>query len=143
MNLPNIFNFDLTRLSEPYANELLKINEQINEQGLVITLEDAKQIINTRDKVLNNYGRVELSLQATEKIMKLFSYSSFINQNNYVRSINDLQETFYYLRNETKDKISDDKLIELMKDLFENSCEGSIELLNSLLEEFSVNYRKG
>lgn len=142
MNLPNIFNFDLTRLSESYANELLKINEQINEQGLGITLEDAKQIINTRDKVLNNYGRVELSLQATEKIMKLFSYSSFINQNNYVGSINDLQETFYYLRNETKDKISDDELIELMKDLFENSCEGSIELLNSLLEEFFIKYRK-
>lgn len=142
MNLPNIFNFDLTRLSESYANELLKINEQINEQGLGITLEDAKQIINTRDKVLNSYGRIELSLQSTEKIMKLFSDSSFINQNNYVSSINDLQETFYYLRNETKDKISDDELIELMKDLFENSCEGSIELLNSSLEQFSIKYRK-
>lgn len=142
MNLPNIFNFNLTKLSESYVNELFKINEQINENGLSITLEDAKQIINTRDRVLNNYGRVELSFQVTEKLMRVFSNSTFINQNNYVGIINDLQETFYYLRNETKDTISDVELIELMKDLFENSCEGSIELLNSLLEEFSKDYRK-
>lgn len=142
MSLPNIFNFEQTMLSKANINELLETNKEIKKNGLMLNLEDVKQLINVRDKVLNSYGRVELSFQVTKKLIKVFSSSAFVNDENYVWILNDLQETFYYLKNETEDKISDDKLIELMKDLFENSCEGSIELLNSNLEEFSRNFRK-
>lgn len=142
MNLPNIFNFEQVILSEVYINELLQVNEETKKNGLVLTFQDVKQIINVRNKVLKNYGRIELSFEVTKNLIKAFSSSAFINDNNYMCIINDLQETFYYLKNETEDKLGDNKLIELMKDLFENSCEGSVELLNSYLEEFSRNFRK-
>lgn len=142
MNLPNIFSFEETRLSKLYINELLQTNEETKKYGLLLTLEDVKQIINVRNKVLENYGRIELSFEVIKRIIKVFSSSAFINDKNYVWILNELQEAFYYLKNETEDRIGDDKLIELMKDLFENSCEGSVELLCSRLEEFSRNFRK-
>lgn len=142
MNLPNIFNFEQTMLSEVYINELLQTNEETKKYGLELTLEDSLQIINTRNKVLKNYGRIELSFEVTKKLIEGFASSAFINDKNYVEILNELQETFYYLKNETEDKLGDDILIELMKDLFENSCEGSIELLNSNLEGVSRNFRK-
>lgn len=40
-----------------------------------------------------------------------FSNSPFISQFNYVTTLNDLIETFYYFKNETLDEISDDELI--------------------------------
>lgn len=38
--------------------------------------------------------------------------------------------------------ISDEELINIMKDMFHNSCEGSLELLSSSLEEFSRKLRR-
>lgn len=142
MNLINIFNLEQSILNGQYINELLQTNEETKKYGLVLTLEDVKQIINVRNKVLKGYGRIELSFDVTKKMIKAFSSSAFVNDKNYVFIINDMQETFYYLKNETEDKIGDDKLIELMKDLFENCCEGSVELLNSYLEEYSRSFRK-
>lgn len=142
MDLISLLNFGPSVLNEANINELLEVNEEIKKDGIVLTLEDAKQIINVRNKVLKGYGRVELSFEITKKLIKVFSSSTFINDKNYMYILNDIQETFYYLKNETEDRLGDNKLIELMKDLFENCCEGSVELLNSHLEEFSRDFRK-
>ncbi|MCD2346639.1 DUF6323 family protein [Clostridium guangxiense] len=142
MNIPDIFTLEQASLNEFYANELLQTNEETEKYGLVLTLEDAKQIIKQRRKTLKGYGRIDLNFDVVKKIIKIFSSSTFINDENYVDIIIGLQETFYYLKNETEDQIGDDKLINIMKNLFENSCEGSLELLNSRLEEFSRTFRK-
>lgn len=142
MNLPNILNLEQSSLSEFYANELLQTNKEIEKYGLKLTLEDAKQIIKQRNRTLKCYGRIDLNFDVVKKIIKVFSSSTFIDDKNYVDIIAGLEETFYYLKNETEDQIGDDKLINIMKNLFENSCEGSVELLNSKLEEFSRTFRK-
>lgn len=142
MSLPSIFNFTELMMGETYINELLETNKETKEYGLALTIEDVKQIINVRNKILNNYGRVELSFDVTKKIIEEFSPSAFIDDKNFVSTINELLESFYYLKNETEDKIGDKELIHLMKGLFENSCEGSIELLNSSLQEFSRKFRE-
>lgn len=143
MNLPNIFNFNQSILTEVYANDLLQLNEETKKYGLELTLEDVKQVMNARNKVLKGYGRVELSFDVTKNLVKTFSTSAFVNEKNYVSILNDLQELFYYMKNETEDKLSDEKIIKLMKEKFEDSCEGSIDLLNSCLEEYSRSFRKG
>lgn len=143
MNFPNIFNLSKSILSEACTNELLQLNEETKNYGLELTLEDVKQVINTRNKVLKSYGRVELSFDVTKRLIETFSTSAFVNEKNYVNILNDLQESFYYMKNETEDKLSDEKIIKFMKEKFENYCEGSIDLLNSCLEEYSRNFRKG
>lgn len=142
MKLPSIFNFTGLMISETYINEVLEVNEEIREFGLELTAKDVTQIINARNKVLYNYGRVELSYDVTKKIIKEFGSSFFVNNENYISIFNEMNELFYYIKNETEDKIGDDNLIYIMKDLFDHSCGGSVELLMSNLEEFARNFRK-
>lgn len=141
MNLPDILNLEQILLSEASINELLQVNEETRANGLVLTAEEARQIIKTRNRVLKSYGRIELSFEASKKLITALSASTFVTEENYIRIISDMQETFYYLKNETEDRLGDDYLIGIMIDLFENSCEGSVELLNSCLEAFSRDFR--
>ena len=47
-----------------------------------------------------------------------------------------MQDAFYYFKNESDDRISDDELIEYMKDTFDGKAQGSIEYLTGTsLEE--------
>ncbi|EKN42403.1 hypothetical protein CFSAN001627_06965, partial [Clostridium botulinum CFSAN001627] len=58
-----------------------------------------------------------------------FCDSPYISQYNYSETINELVEIFYNYKNETLDYISDDELIEIMKENFDNYCQGSLEIL--------------
>ena len=142
MNLPSIFNSMDSLMKEMQTNEILKVNEKTEKYGLTLTAEDAVEIVEIRNHLLRSYGRVELDMEATKKLIHCFSTSPFINQEDYAASLKELQEIFYYLKNETADEIGDDNLIEVIKDLFDNSCEGSIELLQGReLAAFVRGYR--
>lgn len=67
MNLPDIFNLEQVSLNEFYANELLQTNEETEKHGLVLTLEDAKQIIKQRNRTLKGYGRIDLNFDVVKK----------------------------------------------------------------------------
>ncbi|MDT8716825.1 hypothetical protein IAI10_09155 [Clostridium sp. 19966] len=143
MNLPDFFNPQKLSISQRNIDEILSLNKEMHKDSLTLAEDDAKAILKTRDKLLNNLGRVDINLDTTKKIIISFSSSAFINDENYLFILNDLQEAFYYIKNETEDAIGDDKIIGLMKDAFENQCEGSIELLNVNLEKFARNFRSG
>jgi len=142
MLLPMVLNSVNPLLKETYMDELLKSNERTKEYGLVLTAEEAKKIIEARNNILHSYGRVELGNEVTKELIEKFYTSAFINDENYVSMLNEFHEIFYYLKNETEDKIADDKLIGIMKDYFENSCGGSVELLKSTLEVFAEDFRR-
>lgn len=142
MNFPSILSIEEVRLKEFFINELLRTNEETKKLGLELTREDANQIVSTRSKVLKNYGRVELGFGVILRLIECFSESAFINEENYAATLNDLQEAFYVMKNETEDELGDEKIIELMKDMFENSCGGSVELLYGSLEAVSKNFRQ-
>lgn len=111
--------------------QIVNINEKSIDYGLTLTSEDAKELICTRDEILRSYGRVEVGSGVLGKIIETFCDSRYILKDNYKDILSDLLDTFYYIKNESLDFISDDELIEIMKDLFENKCHGSIELLQS------------
>ena len=76
-----------------------------------------------------------------KRISRGFCASPYVDDQNYLSILYDLQEIFYYLKNETDDKIGDSPLISMMKEYFDNICMGSLELLKSKLEEFSERFR--
>jgi hypothetical protein len=137
-------------LKDILINEIMQLNNKSRKYGLILSAEDAREIIEARNRVLRSYGRVELDSGVTKKLILSFCDSPFINQEDYAIIINDLQEIYYYLKNETEDLIGDDELLQIMKELFNTSCGGSRELLagreldvlvrdmkyKSLLEEF-------
>ncbi len=141
MFLPRIFNEIGISVQRKRLNELLALNEKTKEFGLVLTPDEIKDMIKARNKVLRDIGRVELGIDVTRELIEVFSTSSFIDKDNYVSMLNELHEIFYYLKNETEDRIGDFKLIEMMKEKFDGECAGSVELLKSNLEEFANRFR--
>ncbi|WP_036734990.1 DUF6323 family protein [Paenibacillus zanthoxyli] len=142
MYLARIFNSLNISMQEHYMNELLELNEKTKEYGLVLTPQDVELMMAARNEVLHSYGRVELSIEVTKVLIEVFSASSFIQQENYADTLNELHEVFYDLKNETEDRISDMKLIHRMKEMFEEDCEGSLGLLKSKLEEYAEEFRR-
>lgn len=142
MYLSRIFNSLNVSMQEQHMAELLELNEKTKEFGLILTPQDAQLMLAARNQVLYGCGRVELGIEVTRELIEVFSASSFIRQENYADTVNELHEIFYYLKNETEDRISDMKLIHIMEELFEKDCEGSLDLLKSRLEEYAEEFRR-
>lgn len=60
-----------------------------------------------------------------------------------METITRLQEIFYLYKNESMDELTDDELLDYMKEAFEGECEGSLEFLEeTVLEGFARNIRR-
>ena len=136
--------FKSNLLGKQVFNEIFQCNEVTREYGLKLSEEDVNEIINTRNGALQKSGRIEFNGQIINKIITAFCDSPYISQYNYGDTINELVEIFYNYKNETLDYISDDELIEIMKENFDNYCQGSLELLEGkVLYKIAENIRSG
>ncbi len=147
MILPSVFDSMEVLLKDKHISEILKINEKFSEKGLNLTKGEALEIIETRSRLIKNYERIVIDNEATKFLIEEFGNSSFITRENYVSTINELQEVFYYIKNENGEKLSDNKLIIALKRIYEDVCKGSLELLRGkgveeFLKEFKTNSLK-
>jgi hypothetical protein len=134
----------VTTSRQKVINMLVSTNRQSQRHGLVLTEENALQIVDARNEALKTMGRLELGFEVINKIIRLFCPSPYINQTDYANIICELVEAFYYMKNETLEQIGDDDLIYIMRDLFDNRCFGSIELLTGReLEKLTAQIRAG
>ena len=121
-------------------NEILDLNEKSQIYGLTLNKEDVKEIINSRDNTLKNYGRIELDIGITKMIIENLYKSQHTDKDDYVYAINDLHEVFYYLKNETLDQISDIEIIDIIDEVY-NNYSGRIDIVQEKCEEFAKSYR--
>ncbi|EJO5348694.1 hypothetical protein NRP93_002826 [Clostridium botulinum] len=136
--------FQSNLLDTRVFNDIIQCNEVTREYGLKFLDKDVKEIINTRNIALQKSGRIEFNGQIINKIIISFCDSPYISQYNYSDTINELVEIFYNYKNETLDYISDDELIEIMKENFNSYCQGSLEILEGkVLYKISENIRYG
>lgn len=147
-NMLTPFNFfsggELTQAqNREFCRKLLELNDNTIQKGLVLSETDARELIETRNKSLSDNSRVEIGIGIVPKIIERFSQSAFIHQSNYSETLNELVDIFYYIKTESKDKISDNDLIDLMWDYFENRCFGSIELMAGRELEILLKYIHG
>jgi len=135
----------LQKLSENYqVGQILKTNETSKENGLTLTEEEAKALVAARGDTLREERRVEFGDSISPKLIRTFADSSFINQEDYAETIARLQEIFFLYKNESMDMVSDDELLGIMKNAFENESGGDLEYLEgTALEAFARNVRAG
>lgn len=114
---------------QPVDDKILALNEVSREYGLVLTAEDAKELSELRERSLKDNERLEIGLGAMEGVIRRFSKSSFINQENYAYVIAEVTDLFYYIKTETDDRISDNELLDELYLRFEQRCRGSVDLL--------------
>ncbi|KPI54993.1 hypothetical protein KW94_05080 [Clostridioides difficile] len=129
-------------LKEIERNELLETNEESKEYGLTLSESDVKDIITSRNYTLKGYGRIELDIKTTKQLIENIYKSQFTNINDYLETINDMQEIFYYLKNETDDKICDDEIIELLDELYEKFS-GNLDNVRGEADEFAKEFKFG
>ncbi|XAM36747.1 hypothetical protein TPHSE_10270 [Terrisporobacter petrolearius] len=123
-------------------NELLKINDESSAYGLILTPEDVEEIIKSRGYSLKNYGRIDLNMDVTKKLINKIYTSQYTDKDDYVEIINDLQDIFYYLKNETLDEISDNEIIDIIVEFYEKTS-GRIDNIQNLTEKFALEYKLG
>jgi len=116
--------------------EIRQTNEKTQVYGLALTEENITELVELRGQALKNTGRVEFGGGILPKLMEAFCKSPYVDASNFVAVLADLQDAFYYFKNESEDRFSDDDLIEFMEKVFNGEAHGSTELLCAVsLEE--------
>lgn len=129
--------YELMQLQISAAKEEIRCCEQLNQlYGLTLTEADITELVELRGQALRKTGRVEFGGGILPKLIRTFCKSTYVDRYNYTVVLADLQDAFYYFKNESEDRFSDDELIEFMASAFNGRAEGTSEILTSIsLEE--------
>lgn len=111
------------------TDKILACNEEIGKYGLALTEQQVLELVQTRTNALKENKRIELNGGIVDKLVLAFCNSPYIDKDTYEDTLHELIGLFYDLKNNTWDTISDDDVIEFMKNAFNNRCHGSLELL--------------
>lgn len=129
---------------EERVNAILKTSEGIEKYGLSITKKDAEELAVAGKNSLKEQRRVEFNGGIMPKLISEFCDSSYIQQDNFMEILTQLQDIFYQYKNEMMDEITDDELIHFMKEQFETICYGDLEYLaGTCLNNFATAIRAG
>ena len=123
---------------------VMETNSQTQRFGLTLSQEEAELLVQDRLDSLQQQKRVEFGEGILPKIIFTFCDSQYISQDNYVETIGRLQDIFFLFKNEALDLLSDDELLQFMKEQFETICFGDADYLESTcLEIFASAVRSG
>jgi uncharacterized protein YbcC (UPF0753/DUF2309 family) len=122
----------LSLINSGKKQQLQKIeecNQYTRKFGVSLSQEEALQLLESRKASLKQEERIEFGEGILSKLIFTFCDSPYIFQDNYVQTIEALQDIFYLFKNESLDELSDDELLTYMKDYFDGECEGDLEFL--------------
>lgn len=112
------------------AKEEIRCCQELNRfYGLTLSEADITELVELRGEALRNTGRVEFGGGVLPKLIRAFCKSPYIDSYNYATTLGDLQDAFYYFKNESHDLFSDDDLIEFMEKVFNGQAHGSTDVL--------------
>ncbi|BCN30650.1 DUF6323 family protein [Anaeromicropila herbilytica] len=128
-------------------NEIQKViecNEYTKKYGVILSEKDVIELYHSRKDALIEQERIELGGSILPKLIFQFCDSAYIYQDNYLEMLEGLQDIFYLYKNESLDELTDDELLEYMKEHFEEECQGSLDYLaDTCLEDYCRNLREG
>jgi len=143
MNMVDIYRSMGGVVKQLNLGDVLASNEVSQKYGLVFTAVEAEELIEARNRSISSHGRVELGIDVVKKMIAVFCTSAYINRDDYAATISELIDIFYYMKNETEDRIGDDELIDMMYENYNGSCKGSLDLLrNRELALYADSFRR-
>lgn len=124
--------------------EILACNEETARFGLALSREEARELAMRRDESMRKWERVEFGRGILEKLIFMFCDSPYLDQDNYAEVLEQLQDMFYEFKNETLDRMTDDELLEFMREQFDEVCFGDVEYLEgTCLDRLAQEVRRG
>lgn len=140
----NIFSMIVVGQQKQELQKVVACNEYTQKFGVCLSEQEAIQLLQSRKENLREQERIEFGEGILSKLIFNFCDSPYIYQDNYLETIEALQEIFYLYKNESLDELSDDELITYMKVQFDGDCQGSLEFLeDTSLEKFCREIREG
>lgn len=142
--MEDIFSLIMDVKQKSELENILEINKYTCNFGLSLNEQEVMELREHREFCLKEQKRVEFKGGILEVLIKEFCDSSYIFQDNYVETIEVLQEIFYLCKNESLDELSDDEIIEFMRGHFEGKCQGDLDYLEQIcLEDLCRSVRSG
>ncbi|GFI21291.1 hypothetical protein IMSAGC011_00052 [Lachnospiraceae bacterium] len=131
-------------LEQTQIQKVMESNQYTEQYGLILAEQDTKVLMQERKSTLMEQKRVEFGESILPRIIYEFCDSAFISQSNYLESLIRLQEIFFLYKNEMLDEISDEELLNFMKQQFETVCFGDFDYLEgTCLDLFAQAIRAG
>lgn len=123
---------------------LISCNDRTRQYGLSLSEDEAAELVVCRNDSLKKHQRVELGKGILDKLIYAFCDSQYIDQSNYLDTLEQLQDIFYEFKNLSMDKLTDDELLDFMREQFEGVCFGDLEYLeDTCLDRFATAIRAG
>lgn len=126
------------------VKEVLARNRDTEKFGLALSEKEAQLLVAERGEALRKERRVEFGQGILPKIIDTFCDSAYITQDSYCDTLIRLQEIFFLYKNEMLDEITDDELLEFMREQFDGVCCGDLDYLEgTCLDLFAQAIRAG
>lgn len=127
---------------ETQIKKVLATNSESQKYGLWLSEEAAEVLVREREQSLKEARRIEFGEGILEKLILVFCDSPFLLQENYAETLARLQSIFYLYKNESLDELTDEELLEQMKEKFDGECQGDLDFLETTsLEAFARSIR--
>jgi len=124
--------------------EIEKCNDFTWQFGLCLSAQEIENLVERRFTALQDTGRIEFQQGILPQLIYKFADSPHLFQENYAETLGQLQEAFYYFKNESMDLLDDEEIITFMRKHFDTTCEGSVEYLQDMtLEQLCRKQRFG
>jgi hypothetical protein len=124
-----------TTLGAGSVSALERCNQMTQRYGLSLSLQQMRVLTASRAAALREAGRIEFGAGILEDLVAAFCSSPYIEQENFEDTLSELQELFYRGKGESAEQVSDDELLDLMRQLFDGSAHGSTDYLTDMLLE--------
>lgn len=112
-------------------NNLVSMNEITKDKKLVLSLKEILMLIENKNNILKDIGRVEIGKSIIDDIIYTFYDSGYIDSDNYFETINELINIFYMYQDKFSDYLIDEEIILYLRKCFDETG-GSLELLSSV-----------
>ena len=130
--------------NQMWLKQVQETNQYTMQFGLSLSNEDSEILLAEKNNILKVERRVEFGQSILPQIIYVFCDSAYISQTNYTETLIRLQEIFYMYKNEMQDEITDEELLNFMKEQFETVCYGDLDYLEgNCLDIFAQAIRAG
>lgn len=127
-----------------WQKQLQDANQYAVKYGLELSNGDLELLLEEKNHVLKAEQRVEFGKSILPQIIYSFCDSAYVFQDNFLETLIRLQEIFFLYKNEMCDEITDEELLNFMKEQFEGVCYGDLDYLEgTCLELFGEEVRAG
>lgn len=115
--------------SDSHVADLRIANDDIKGIGAYLTERGIHEVLAARQSSLARQGRLQWSLEMTEKLLERASSSPYAEQDTLPQVIADWFEVILFIQNQTTDFIADDDIIFAVAEYYDNFCGGDADLL--------------